>query len=106
MPGLMPGQAAGFDVNEPRNPQFCCGSAGSYNMLQPDIASQLGGKKAKALEDTTPDIIVSSNLGCMTQLGSKTDVPIVHLVELLDWASGGEKPKGINFTCTYDEDTV
>jgi glycolate oxidase iron-sulfur subunit len=89
-------QAAGFDVCEPRNPQFCCGSAGSYNMLQPDIASQLGDKKAEALEDTTPDIIVSSNLGCITQLGSKTDVPIVHLVELLDWASGGEKPKAVN----------
>ena len=88
-------QAAGFDVSEPKDPHICCGSAGSYNMLQPDIAGPLGDNKAAALEATNPEIIVSSNLGCMTQLGGKTDIPIVHLVELLDWASGGEKPKAI-----------
>ncbi len=88
-------EAAGFDVSEPKDPHICCGSAGSYNMLQPDIAGPLGDNKAAALEATDPEIIVSSNLGCMTQLGGKTDIPIVHLVELLDWASGGEKPKAI-----------
>jgi glycolate oxidase iron-sulfur subunit len=89
-------RAAGFDVSEPAQPQMCCGSAGSYNMLQPDIAGPLGDNKAAALEATDPQLIVSSNLGCMTQLGTKTDIPIVHLVELLDWASGGEKPRGVN----------
>ena len=89
-------RAAGFEVSQPKDPHLCCGSAGAYNMLQPDIASQLGDNKVANIAATEPEIIVSSNLGCMTQLDAKTDVPIVHLVELLDWASGGKAPKGMN----------
>jgi glycolate oxidase iron-sulfur subunit len=88
-------RAAGFEVSQPKDPHMCCGSAGAYNMLQPEIASQLGDNKAAAIAKTEPEIIVSSNLGCMTQLEAKTDVPIVHLVELLDWASGGDMPKSV-----------
>ena len=85
-------QRAGFELSVTRDRHLCCGSAGSYSLLQPDIAGQLGENKAAALEDTSPEVIASSNLGCITQLGAHTEVPVVHLVELIDWATGGERP--------------
>jgi len=84
--------AAGFRVREPAEAHLCCGSAGTYNMLQPEIASQLQARKAANLEAVQPDVIASGNIGCLTQIGAATGVPVVHTVELLDWATGGPRP--------------
>ena len=83
---------AGFDVVEPADAHLCCGSAGTYNLLQPEIAGQLKARKVASLEETAPDVIAAGNIGCMMQIGSGTGVPVVHTVELLDWATGGPKP--------------
>jgi glycolate oxidase iron-sulfur subunit len=85
-------KAAGFTVRDPAEGHLCCGSAGTYNILQPEISSQLKARKVKNIEATKPDIIATGNIGCMTQIGSATTIPIVHTVELLDWAYGGPKP--------------
>jgi glycolate oxidase iron-sulfur subunit len=85
-------KAAGFTVRDPAEGHLCCGSAGIYNILQPEISSQLKARKVKNIEATKPDIIATGNIGCMTQIGSATTIPIVHTVELLDWAYGGPKP--------------
>lgn len=84
---------AGFDVVEPADPHLCCGSAGTYNLLQPEISGQLKARKVRTLEARKPDIIAAGNIGCMMQIGSGTGVPVVHTVELLDWATGGPKPR-------------
>ena len=86
---------AGFRVAEPRDPHLCCGSAGTYNLLQPEISGQLKDRKVKTLEAVNPDIIAAGNIGCMMQIGSATSVPIVHAVELIDWATGGPKPAAL-----------
>ncbi len=86
---------AGFDVVEPTDSHLCCGSAGTYNLLQPEISAQLKARKVKTLEARNPDIISAGNIGCMMQIGSATRTPIVHTVELLDWATGGPKPKAL-----------
>jgi glycolate oxidase iron-sulfur subunit len=83
---------AGFTVRDPAEGHLCCGSAGTYNMLQPDIADQLKARKVRNIEAVKPDIIAAGNLGCLTQIGTGTDIPIVHTVELLNWAYGGKKP--------------
>lgn len=83
---------AGFTVLEPKDPHLCCGSAGTYNLMQPEISSQLKDRKVATLEALTPDIIAAGNIGCMMQIGSGTGVPVVHTVELLDWVTGGPKP--------------
>ena len=83
---------AGFDVVEPQDAHLCCGSAGTYNLLQPKISASLKEHKVKNLMDTAPDVIAAGNIGCMIQIGSAADVPIVHTVELLDWATGGAVP--------------
>ena len=83
---------AGFTVRDPAEGHLCCGSAGTYNIMQPEISEKLKARKVKNLEATRPDIIAAGNIGCMTQIGSGTAVPIVHTVELLDWAYGGERP--------------
>ncbi|MCF3594835.1 glycolate oxidase subunit GlcF [Rhodobacteraceae bacterium LMO-12] len=82
----------GFDVVEPADSHLCCGSAGTYNLMQPEISAQLKDRKVKTLMAKTPDVIAAGNIGCMVQIGSGTDVPVVHTVELLDWATGGPKP--------------
>ncbi|MBM1633178.1 glycolate oxidase subunit GlcF [Sulfitobacter mediterraneus] len=82
----------GFTVVEPADPHLCCGSAGTYNLLQPEISGQLKDRKIKTLEAKNPDVIAAGNIGCMMQIGSGASVPIVHTVELLDWATGGPKP--------------
>ena len=87
---------AGFTVVEPADPHLCCGSAGTYNLMQPEISGQLKTRKVKTLEAKNPDVIAAGNIGCMMQIGSASDVPIVHTVELLDWATGGPKPPALN----------
>lgn len=86
---------AGFTVVEPADAHLCCGSAGTYNLLQPEISTQLKSLKIKTLEAKNPDVIAAGNIGCMMQIGSGMDVPVVHSVELLDWASGGPKPPAL-----------
>ena len=85
-------RAAGFEVVEPAEAHICCGSAGVYNLLQPDIAGRLRERKALSLMAMAPDVIVTGNIGCMTQLAPAVGAPVVHLVELLDWAAGGPMP--------------
>ena len=84
---------AGFIVRDPQEPHLCCGSAGTYNILQPAIAAQLQARKIRNLERTEPDVIATGNIGCLVQIRSGTNIPVCHTVELLDWATGGPQPK-------------
>jgi glycolate oxidase iron-sulfur subunit len=88
-------RGAGFQVLDVPERHFCCGSAGTYNMLQPELAEQLGRRKAAHIESTGAAVIAAGNLGCMTQVGLYSAKPIVHTVELLDWATGGPLPPGL-----------
>jgi glycolate oxidase iron-sulfur subunit len=85
---------AGFRVVEPRESHICCGSAGTYNLLQPEIAGRLRTRKLDNLKAIKPDLIAAGNIGCITQLSGDA-VPIVHTVELLDWMAGGPRPPGV-----------
>jgi glycolate oxidase iron-sulfur subunit len=87
---------AGFKVVEPSDPHLCCGSAGTYNLMQPEISKQLRDRKVRSIEAKKPDIIAAGNIGCMMQIGSASDIPIVHTVELLDWATGGPRPPALD----------
>lgn len=84
---------AGFEVREAAESHICCGSAGTYNLLQPELATQLRDRKAANIEATGADIVAAGNLGCMVQISSGTDLPVVHTAELLDWATGGPEPR-------------
>ena len=86
---------AGFDLREVPEGHLCCGSAGTYNILQPAIAGRLRARKAANIESVEPQIIATGNIGCMTQIAGATDIPIVHTVELLDWATGGPLPHAL-----------
>jgi glycolate oxidase iron-sulfur subunit len=86
---------AGFDVRSIPEAHLCCGSGGTYNILQPEIANALRDRKIANIARIKPDVIAAGNVGCMTQLGSATATPVVHTVELLDWASGGPTPGGL-----------
>lgn len=86
---------AGFRVVEVPEGHLCCGSAGVYNILQPDIARQLRDRKVANIERMKPDLIATGNIGCMTQIGGGTDLQIVHTVGLLNWAYGGEMPQNL-----------
>ncbi|MGE5539263.1 MAG: glycolate oxidase subunit GlcF [Gemmatimonas sp.] len=88
--------AAGFDVVPVAEEHLCCGSAGSYNILQPGLAADLRDRKVANLEAVRPDIIATGNVGCEVQIAGATAIPVVHTVELLDWATGGPKPKRLN----------
>jgi glycolate oxidase iron-sulfur subunit len=85
---------AGFTVVEPTEPHICCGSAGTYNMLQPEIATRLRERKLANLRATAADLIAAGNIGCITQLGGG-GLPVVHTVELLDWMAGGPMPSAL-----------
>ena len=85
-------QQAGFKVRELPEKYMCCGSAGTYNILQPAIAAELGARKAVYIEQAGADVVASGNMACMMHLRQYTDVPFVHTAELLDWATGGPKP--------------
>jgi glycolate oxidase iron-sulfur subunit len=86
---------AGFKVKGVPEGHLCCGSAGIYNILQPAIAGQLRDRKLANIAKTRPEVVATGNIGCMTQLGPASDVPIVHTVELLDWATGGPLPAAL-----------
>ena len=85
-------KAAGFEVVEPADAHLCCGSAGTYNLMQPEISAQLRDRKVTTLEAVMPEVIAAGNVGCMMQIGSAAGVPVVHTAELLDWATGGPVP--------------
>jgi glycolate oxidase iron-sulfur subunit len=85
---------AGFTVKEPAEGHICCGSAGTYNLMQPEIAGQLKARKQGNLERTGAAVIAAGNIGCLTQLGDGA-MPAIHTVELLDWMAGGPEPAGI-----------
>ncbi|CUX82457.1 MAG: glycolate oxidase FeS subunit GlcF [Roseibaca calidilacus] len=87
---------AGFTVTEPKDSHLCCGSAGTYNLMQPEISGQLKARKVKTLEAKQPDVIAAGNIGCMMQIGGGTQIPVVHTVELLDWATGGPRPRNLS----------
>jgi glycolate oxidase iron-sulfur subunit len=86
---------AGFTVVEPAEGHLCCGSAGTYNLLQPEISAQLKARKVRNIEATRPQLIAAGNIGCMMQIGAATGIPVVHTVELLDWATGGPEPAAL-----------
>ncbi len=87
--------AAGFSVTEIPENHICCGSAGTYNLLQPKLSEELLQRKIANVGSLTPDFIATGNIGCITQLSLGTDIPVLHTVELLDWAHGGPKPIAI-----------
>jgi glycolate oxidase iron-sulfur subunit len=85
----------GFVVKDVPESHLCCGSAGTYNILQPDIANKLRDRKIANIAMVKPDMIAAGNIGCMVQIAGGTSVPVVHTIELLDWATGGPRP-GMN----------
>ncbi len=87
-------ESAGFEVRSPAEGHLCCGSAGTYNIMQPDLASQLRERKLGNLKATKAEIVATGNIGCLEQL-SGGELRVVHTVELLDWATGGQKPPGL-----------
>jgi glycolate oxidase iron-sulfur subunit len=82
----------GFVVKDVPESHLCCGSAGTYNILQPDIANKLRDRKVANIAMVEPDMIAAGNIGCIVQIASGTSVPVVHTIELLDWATGGPQP--------------
>jgi glycolate oxidase iron-sulfur subunit len=89
---------AGFEVQDVPEGHLCCGSAGTYNILQPEISTQLRQRKVSNIRSTRPDAVATGNLGCITQLQSDLGVPILHTIELLDWAYGGPRPAALEQT--------
>jgi glycolate oxidase iron-sulfur subunit len=83
---------AGFRLRDIAEGHLCCGSAGTYNILQPDLAERLSARKIHNIESAGADIVATGNIGCLTQLASGLSAPILHTVELLDYAYGGPRP--------------
>jgi glycolate oxidase iron-sulfur subunit len=83
----------GFIVKDVAEGHLCCGSAGTYNILQPELADRLRDRKVANIEWLEPDVIAAGNIGCMTQIAAGTGIPVVHTVELIDWAAGGPVPE-------------
>ncbi len=88
-------QQAGFSLRDVPEGHICCGSAGTYNLLQPFFARRLRQRKVANIERMNPDVVACGNIGCLMQIASGTDLPVVHTVELIDWAMGGPKPEGM-----------
>ena len=86
---------AGFKVQDIPEGHLCCGSAGIYNIMQPEIATQLRDRKIANIKTTNPQVIATGNIGCITQLATGLQIPILHTIELLDWAYGGPQPEKI-----------
>jgi glycolate oxidase iron-sulfur subunit len=86
---------AGFTVKDVPEGHLCCGSAGTYNIMQPELARALRDRKVANIRRVAPDVIAAGNIGCITQIAGGIDVPVVHTVELLDWATGGPKPEAL-----------
>jgi glycolate oxidase iron-sulfur subunit len=87
--------AAGFIVKDVPEGHLCCGSAGTYNIFQPELATRLRERKVANIERVGADLIATGNIGCLTQISGATKIPMVHGVELLDWATGGPLPKAL-----------
>lgn len=87
-------QKAGFTVKEPLEGHLCCGSAGTYNIMQPDIAERLRARKLANINRTGASVLVAGNIGCLTQLGGEA-LPTIHTVQMLDWMAGGPKPAAL-----------
>ena len=85
----------GFVVKDVPEGHLCCGSAGTYNILQPALADRLRDRKVANIERLKPDVIAAGNIGCITQIAAGTAIPVVHTVELLDWATGGPMPEAL-----------
>jgi glycolate oxidase iron-sulfur subunit len=85
----------GFVVKDVPEGHLCCGSAGTYNMLQPALAERLRDRKVANIERLEPDVIAAGNIGCIMQIAAGTAIPVVHTVELIDWATGGPVPEGL-----------
>ena len=85
----------GFVVKDVPEGHLCCGSAGTYNILQPELARRLRDRKVANIEKLKPDVIAAGNIGCMTQIAAGTAIPVVHTVELIDWATGGPAPQAL-----------
>jgi glycolate oxidase iron-sulfur subunit len=85
-------ESAGFTVRLPQDAHLCCGSAGIYNIVQPEIAGRLGARKTESLLALRPDVIATGNIGCMVQIAAASGLPVLHTAQLLDWATGGENP--------------
>ena len=85
----------GFVVKDVAEGHLCCGSAGTYNMLQPELARRLRDRKVGNIEKLKPDVIAAGNIGCITQIAAGTVIPVVHTVELVDWATGGPEPEAL-----------
>jgi len=90
--------ASGYTVREIGEAHLCCGSAGTYNIMQPDIAAALRARKVANIQRTGADVIATGNIGCMTHIAPATDIPVVHTVELIDWAHGGPVPDALRPT--------
>jgi glycolate oxidase iron-sulfur subunit len=86
----------GNEIVEIPDGHLCCGSAGTYNLLQDEMAAELLKRKVSNIDKVKPDFISTGNIGCMTQISSGTKIPIVHTIEILNWYTGGEKPIAIN----------
>jgi glycolate oxidase iron-sulfur subunit len=86
---------AGFAVRDIPESHLCCGSAGTYNMLQPKLANRLRDRKIANIHKVVPDLIAAGNFGCITQIATGTDIPVVHPIELIEWATGGSAPKAL-----------
>lgn len=86
---------SGFTVIDIAESHLCCGSAGTYNILQPEIAQRLGQRKADNIKSSKPDVIAAGNVGCLMQISLFTETPITHVVQLADWATGGPAPRGL-----------
>jgi glycolate oxidase iron-sulfur subunit len=86
---------AGFTVKDIPEAHLCCGSAGTYNIMQPKLARALRDRKVANIASVRPDLIAAGNIGCITQIAGGIDIPVVHTVELLDWATGGPKPDAL-----------
>lgn len=86
-------ESAGFEVKTLPEAHICCGSAGTYNLLQPELSARLKDRKVKNIQSVEPDLVAAGNIGCIAQIASGMDLPVVHSVQLLDWATGGPKPE-------------
>ena len=86
---------AGFEVVEVPEAHLCCGSAGTYNLLQPALADRLRRRKVANIEGLKPDAVAAGNIGCLVQIGGGSSLPVLHTVELLDWATGGPRPAAL-----------
>jgi len=84
-----------FIVKDVPEGHLCCGSAGTYNILQPSLADRLRDRKVANIERLEPDVVAAGNIGCITQIAAGTSIPVVHTVELIDWATGGPVPEGL-----------